>query len=511
MASHERKRMMKKYGRLTTGAASLAVVALAVTACSGGNGSQGSADDGPITWMSLLHTPVTPDAGGPVQTALEEYTGQEFEMRWVPAASVEEKLNAALASSSLADIVNMYPIDSTTVRQALRSGQFWDVEEYLDDFPNLSQIDPQTLESARIDGELYGVPLQKIKARYGVVVRQDWLDNLGLEVPHTIEELTEVAHAFTHDDPDGNGKDDTTGFIDREESFRVGFRSLTGYFGAGSQFEVTEDRQVVPAFTTDAFKEAMEWYRGVYEDGAVNQEFVTLQKSNQQDAIARGKGGIVVTGLFEAKNYMALAESADPETPMAWALINDITYDGVPRRILTDTTGGMGGWLAFPKSEVKDEAELMKVLGFVDKLMDEEAYGLMTNGIEGEHYEVDGDGVVTITDQTSWEQAVQPYAASRPSEKVVTYKSTSPYVDEANEKMVDNEDYVVTNPAQSLTSETFNRQWSTIETRVNDAYNQYITGHIEMADYEAVIESLRGQGLDQIIEEYTEAYAAVNG
>jgi putative aldouronate transport system substrate-binding protein len=77
--------------------------------------------------------------------------------------------------------------------------------------------------------------------------------------------------------------------------------------------------------------------------------------------------------------------------------------------------------------------------------------------------------------------------------------------------MVDNEDYVVTNPAQSLTSETFNRQWSTIESRINDAYNQYITGHIEMADYEAVIENLRGQGLDQIIEEYTEAYAQVNG
>jgi putative aldouronate transport system substrate-binding protein len=504
---------MRKFGRLTTGAASAAVVALTLTACGGGGsgGGDDAASDGPITWMSLLHTPTTPDANGPIQTALEEYTGTEFEMRWVPAASVEEKLNAALASGTLADMVNMYPIDSTTVRQALTSGQFWDVEEYLDEFPNLSQIDPQTLESARIDGELYGVPFQKIKARYGVVVRQDWLDNLGLEVPHTTEDLAEVAHAFTHDDPDGNGKNDTTGFIDREESFRVGFRSLTGYFGAGSQFEVTEEGQVVPAFTTDAFKEAMEWYRGVYEDGAVNQEFVTLQKSNQQDAIAQDKGGIVVTGLFEAKNYMALAQNADPDSPMEWALVNDITYGDVPRRILTDTTGGMGGWLAFPKSEVKDEAELKKVLGFVDKLIDEEAYGLMTNGIEGTHYELDGDGVVTIIDQPAWEQQVQPYAASRPSEKVVTYNSSTPYVNEANEKMVENEDYVVTNPAQSLTSETFNRQWSTIEQQVNDAYNQYITGQIEMADYDAVIESLRGQGLDQIIEEYTAAYAAATG
>ncbi|PFG44288.1 putative aldouronate transport system substrate-binding protein [Isoptericola jiangsuensis] len=499
-------------GTFAKGAASAAVVALALTACSGGEETgEGEASTDPITWMTMLHTPTTPEADGVIETALEEYTGEEFEMQWVPDASKEEKINAALASGALADIVSLTVTNSSSVRQAMSSGMFWDVEPYLADYPNLSQIDPQTLESARLDGHLYGVPYQKIKARYGVVIRQDWLDNLGLETPHTIDELTEVAKAFTTQDPDGNGKDDTTGFVDRLESFAVGFRSLAGYFGAGQQFQVLDDGQVVPAFTTDEYKEAMEWYRSVYEAGAVNQEFVTVQKQNQQDAIAQGKGGIVVTGLFEAKNYMALAQNANPDTPMAWALVNDITAGDVERRILTDTNGGMGGWLAFPKSEVKTEADLQRMLAFVDKLIDEDAYALMTNGVEGTHYEMDADGVVTITDTTAWEQQVQPYAASRPSEKVVTYKSSTPYVDEGNEKMAENEDYVVINPAQSLTSETYDRQWSTIEQKVNDAYNQYITGQIEMADYEAVIEEVRGQGLDDIIAEYTAAYAEVNG
>jgi putative aldouronate transport system substrate-binding protein len=461
--------------------------------------------------MTMLHTPVTPDAGGPVHTALEEYTGQEFTVQWVPDASKDEKISAALASGKLADIVSLTVIDSTTVRQALSSGQFWDVEQYLGEFDNLSQIDDQTLEAARIDGTLYGVPFQKIKARYGVVVRQDWLDNLGLDVPHTVDDLAAVAHAFAHDDPDGNGKDDTTGFIDREESFLVGFRSLAGYFGAGQKFSVDDAGRVHAAFASDEFKQAMEWYRGVYEDKGVNQEFVTVQKQNQQDAIARDKGGIVVTGLFEAKNYLTLAQSADPDTPMEWALVNDITAGDVPRRVLSDTNGGMGGWLAIPKSEVGSEEELKKVLGFIDSLMDPEPYALMTNGIEGEHYETDADGVVTITDQTAWEQEVQPYSSSRPSEKVTTFASSTPYVDEGNEKMVENEEYAVTDPAQSLTSETFNRQWSTLEQKANDAYNRYLTGQIEMADYEAVIDDLRGQGLDDIEQEFTDAYAEANG
>jgi putative aldouronate transport system substrate-binding protein len=498
---------------LAKGAASAAVVALTLTACSGSGeeAGEGEASTDPITWMSMLHTPVTPEKDGAIQAALEEATGDEFEIQWIPAASVEEKLNAALASGALADIVSMYPIDSSQVRQAMTSGMFWDVEPYLEEFPNLAAIDPAIIDAGRIDGGLYGVPTQRLMARYGVVVRQDWLDNLGLEVPHTIEDLGKVAVAFAEDDPDGNGKDDTTGFIDREESFRVGFKSLTGYFGAGNEFEVADDGQVVPSFTTDAFKEAMEWYRGVYEAGGVNQEFVTVQKQNQQDAIAQGKGGIVVTGLFEAKNYLALAQNADPETPMEWALINDITHDGQPHRILSDTTGGMGGWLSFPKSEVESEADLKRMLGFVDGLLGEEAFGLMTNGIEGTHFEEDADGMVTITDQTLWEQEVQPYSASRPSDKVLTYKSSSPYVDEANEKMTEQEPDAVVNPAQSLTSETYDRQWSTIGQKVNDAYNQYLTGAIEMADYEAVIEEVRGQGLDDIIAEYSAAYAEVNG
>jgi putative aldouronate transport system substrate-binding protein len=500
-------------GTFAKGAASAAVVALALTACSSGaeESGEGEASTDPITWMTMLHTPTTPEADGVIETALEEHTGEKFDVQWVPDASKEEKINAALASGALADIVSLTQVDSSTTRQAMSSGMFWDVEEYLADFPNLSQIDPQTIDAARLDGKLYGVPFQKIKARYGVIVRQDWLDNLGLETPHTIEELTEVAEAFATQDPDGNGKDDTTGFIDREESFKVGFRSLAGYFGAGQVFQVDDAGQVVPSFTTDEYKEAMEWYRGVYEAGAVNQEFVTVQKQNQQDAIAQNKGGIVVTGLFEAKNYMALAESADPETPMAWALINDITAGDVERRILTDTNGGLGGWLAFPRSEVETEADLKRMLGFVDKLLDEEAFALMTNGVEGTHYELDAEGVVTITDQTAWEQQVQPYSSSRPSEKVITYSSTLPYVDEGNEKMAENEEFAVVNPAQSLTSEAYNRQWSTIEQKVNDAYNQYITGAIEMADFEAVIEEVRGQGLDDIIAEYSAAYAEVNG
>jgi putative aldouronate transport system substrate-binding protein len=423
----------------------------------------------------------------------------------VPDASKEEKLNAALASNSIADLTNMNVVAMPSIRSSLVSGMFWDVEPFLADFPNLAKIDDTRLDAARVDGKLWGVPFQKPLARYGVLVRQDWLDKLGLEVPHTIDDLTEVAKAFVEEDPSGKG---TTGFIDREESFSVGFRSLAGYFGAGDRWQLEGD-QIIPTATSDPWKEAMEWYRGVYEAKAVNQEFVTMQKQNQQDAIAQDKGGIVVTGLFEAPNYVALAEKIDPDTEVEWTLINDITYRDVPRRIVSDTAGGMGGLLAISSQSMSSEDDVKHVLGFIDKLLDEEAFNLMTNGIEGTHYEIDEDGAYTITDQTKWEQEVQPYSGSRPSDNVAIYKSTDEYKNLANEMMEENDQYAVTNPAQQLTSATYDSSWATIEQTLQDAYGKYITGSIDMAGYEKVIEGQRSQGLDDIIAEFTEAYSQV--
>ncbi|GGO63149.1 sugar ABC transporter substrate-binding protein [Microbacterium nanhaiense] len=502
---------MKINRRIGISVASVTIAGLALTGCGAGGGGESAADSKEISWMTVVHTPSTPEANGPIETAIEEATGYQIDFTWVPAASSGEKLTSAIASSTLADVVTLNSITSSPIRKALSDGQFWEISDYIDDYPNLAKIDEQTRTDASIDGKLYGVPMQKIKARYGVLVRQDWLDNLGLEVPHTIEELSEVALAFTNEDPDGNGKNDTTGFVDRQESFGVGLRSLSGYFGAGSVFELNENDEMVASFTTDAFKEAMEWYRGLYNEGAVNQEFVTLQKQNQYDAIAQNKGGIVVTGIWEARNFQALAESADPNTPMDWALINDITYDDVPRRILTDTAGGVGGWYAMPKSEVKDEDELRTILDFLDKMSSEEVFGIMTNGVEGEHFEYDADGAVTILDQGLWDREVQPFLSSRMSDDLVIYPSNVKYVNQSDEMMAEQEQYVVTNPAQSLSSETFDARWNEVNTAIGDAYTKYMVGQYEMEDYEAAVEKERAGDLGKIEAEFTAAYAEVNG
>lgn len=498
-----------KRSKMLGSTAALAATALVIAACDGSStgGGDDSAEVGdPITWMSILHTPTTPPAAGPIEEALEEFTGQEFSITWTPDASREERLNAALASGELADLVTMGSVSSTPVRSALSSGMFWDVEPFLDEFDNLSAIDPNIIDSARVDGGLYGVPIVQPLARGGVLVRQDWLDNLGLEVPRTIEDLTEVARAFTEDDPDGNGQDDTVGFYDRDASFGGSFRSLAVYHGAPNQFGLDDGGDIVADFMTDEWIEAMEWYKEVYDNGWMNQEFMTLQKQNQIDGIAQGRGGIVITGLFEARHYQSLAESADPDTPMEWTLINDMTFEDVERRVLSDTAGGMGGWLSIPTNYAETEDEVRQVLAFIDALHEPEAFDLMTSGIEGQHYELDDDGVLTITEQGTWEREVQPYNSSRPSRVIESHPVSNELENEANDLMAENDEYVVLNPTVPLTSTTYNQQWGLIEQEVGDAFLQYMTGRIEMDDYLAVIEVQRERGLNEVLEEFTTAH-----
>lgn len=66
------------------------------------------------------------------------------------------------------------------------------------------------------DDKIYGIPRTTVNLADGYAVRKDWLDKLGISLPEsgyvTTDQLYQILHAFTYDDPDGNGLNDTYGF-----------------------------------------------------------------------------------------------------------------------------------------------------------------------------------------------------------------------------------------------------------------------------------------------------------
>ena len=110
-----------------------------------------------------------------------------------------------------------------------------------------------------------------IAERKGLFIRKDWLEALNLEMPTSWEELYEVCHAFTYDDPDGNGINDTYGLTgDGLGTLRYFFAS-TGvsnrYWNKDADgnwfFGALDDSNIV----------VLEWLRKMYEDGSIDPDF----------------------------------------------------------------------------------------------------------------------------------------------------------------------------------------------------------------------------------------------
>ncbi len=489
---------------------------LILSACGSGSAGKQAASGEPydanskatISWLNILHTASPPT--DTILNKLEEKTNADIQFSWIPDASKEERINTALASDSLADIVTLTLLDNSSVRNSLKSGLFWEVEPYLNDYPNLAKISEDTRRSASIGGKLYGVPFQKDLARNGVTIRKDWLDNLGLDVPHTTDELMEVARAFTEDDPDGNGKADTTGFVDRSDLIYGAFKTLSSYFGTPNVWSVSEDGKMTPEFMTESYVSTMDYMKTLYQNGAINQDFAVTAKTDQQQKFAQGRAGIYVGAIFDSKNLLNMAKGVQDD--MELVLVNDITSTGNPEdRAIWAANNGIGGLLSFPRSEVKNEAELKRVLKFVNDLLDEDSYALMTYGIEGTHYTVDEQGAATITNTDLWQQEVQPFAASRPKESGFKIHDADPLKKESDRLIADNAKYAVLNPAYSLESETYNTQGSELQKTITDATYKYILGEIDRAGFDAAVENWKKAGGAAIISEYEAAYKETQG
>lgn len=456
-----------------------------------------------ITWMNMLHTASPPNSV--IEELLEEYTNTNLEITWIPDASKEERLTTALASNDLADIVTITLMKNSSVRNAMKAGMFWDVKPYLKDYPNLAEISEDRIEAASIEGKLYGVPFQKAYARGGMTIRKDWLDNLGLEVPTTMDELYEVMRAFTFDDPDGNGKDDTVGLGDRNDLRYSSFKTFASYFGAPNGWEVTEDGKFIPEFETEEYMTTMDYSKKLYEEGILQQDFAVTSKADQDDQFINGRTG-VYTGMVSINGHFNKMNAALGEGKFELVPVNKIDGNGDGEYNIWSEGNGVNGVLAFPVTNVETEEELRACLQFVNDLIDEEAYMLMTGGIKGTHYDFDADGVYEILDSDLWGQEVQPYSGSRPNEIKYTLKSGYEGKRLSDEYIKENDAFAVLDPSVPLDSATMNERGSELTKIVEDATVKYIMGEIDKDGFQAAVTQWREQGGTQIITEYEEAY-----
>lgn len=503
-----------KHTRRLSALALVTTGAIALAGCSAGGASDGEAAElKSLSIMAPYLVTNAPSEGNEVQAALEEIAGVELDINWVPNSSYGDKTNITLAGDDIPQVMVIQGKDPGFVRNA-EAGAFWDLTEFLDDYPNLKTTFPEVQQAASVNGKVYGIFRARDVMRASVIVRKDWLANVGLEMPKTTDDLYEVAQAFTEQDPDGNGVDDTYGLIIPQWPGAIGTSSpydvIETWFGAGNRW-TERDGELVPNFTTDEWLDAVEYEKSLVDGGYVNPDYATFDSAKWNEPFLNGKGGIIIDVHSRAGVLLSLFKEADPENFGQYVdIAGNLT--GPDGELNAHPTTGYSGFLAIPKTNVRTEAELRAVLEVLDKLNSEEAGPVLNNGIEGVTYTVEGDLAAPVDDapQTlkddvpSYSQlgmnvtGFQGYLPLQPSEP------EQALFDKRKEIEASDTDSAVYDPAAAYVSKTYISKGAQLDVIVSDARIQYIAGQIDRDGLEAAVELWRSSGGDDIIAEINE-------
>ncbi|GIP16365.1 lipoprotein LipO [Paenibacillus montaniterrae] len=482
--------------------------------------SSSSAEQSPLELDIML--PVFnanyPKDGSPVLAELEKQTNTKIHIEWVPNSSYSEKFNITLASNDLPTIMVADPKNASFVNAA-KAGAFWEVGPYLKDYKNLSQANPVILSNYAIDGKTYGVYRARALGRNGINYRKDWLENVGLEPPKTIDDFYHMLKAFKENDPDQNGKDDTYGMVlvKWTGGWASGFDVIKLWFGSPNKWGL-EDGKLVPEHETEGYLEALKFMRKLYEEKLINQDFAVYDSAKWIDPVVNNQAGVVVdvtdtAGRIEQKIHAALAEK-NQANPDKQFVDNMIGVEG-EHGLKALPTSGYANVLAIPKSAVKTEEELKRVLAFIDQTNEAEIQTLLYSGIEGVHYTLDDKGfIVPSSDAALIESEVsglgQMLTYIPETRTLKSQKSQTALSIKTEQLQKEAEQYIVVNPAESLISKVYAQKGAQLDNIINDARINFIVGKSDEAALKAAFELWRKSGGDDYVKEMNELYAAVN-
>lgn len=345
-----------------------------------------------ISILAPLHFPQQPSKD--IMAELEKLTGAKLDITWVPEGVYTDKMNTALTTNSLGKVTFVKFTDYNLLKSAIRSEAFWEIGPYLQEFPNLKQLDPAILNQAAVDGKIYGLYTERPSSRQGIIIRQDWLDHLQLSKPQTLDELYEVMKQFTYNDPDGNGKQDTIGLVDRNDLVYGVFKTLSSYFGTPNNWKL-KNHQFIPEFVTPEYMNTMNFMRKLYNEKMINQDFALTSKEVQRDKFIRGTAGVFIGSMTDVQRLSSEAQAINPAAE--FTLINRIKG---PNGYKVWSIPNYNGLYLFSKKAIATEQELKQVLGFFDRTMDRDVANLMKYGFEGRHYKLEG-GKVILPEETS--------------------------------------------------------------------------------------------------------------
>lgn len=260
--------------------------------------------------------------------------------------------------------------------------------------------DPLSIYS--VDGQVYSISDAKVDlSKFCILAfRQDWLDNLSLPVPETLDEFTEVMRAFTFDDPDGNGVKDTYGYIGITGNADWAFSPLFAAFGTyPGIWYAKEDGTITRGEIEPATKEAIIYIKELYDMGVIDPEWMTIdfeQAKNKVVSSVVGSSWQNWLTILTVDGWWSALKEAEPDAN--WAITPGIVGKNGDQGVMQfNPLAGVG--ISFSKHMEKEPEKMAKYLQVFDAIAGDPAWHEAEIwGVEGETYTKDANGDRQYTD-----------------------------------------------------------------------------------------------------------------
>jgi hypothetical protein len=218
--------------------------------------------------------------------------------------------------------------------------------------------------------------------------RRDWAAKIGYpNRPKDMEEFYQILYAFTYNDPDGNGRNDTHGLAFAE------WGEIIVKFGGTLGWMTGPDGKAIPGYLDEkTMIPALTWLRKAWDNKVIDPEWTG--DYNQKIALfSQGIYGATTTWMAYYKKYMTDPfQSAQPGVDYVKA-VDTIGPVAAPDGKSYHGWQGDGAMITF-SSDVSDTA-LDKVLALMEWVPSDEANALLRWGIKDVDYRVNANGSFT--------------------------------------------------------------------------------------------------------------------
>lgn len=354
----------------------------------------------PITTDVVLTHWFEPSAGAiavepdpnkwPIYADLAKLTGVTEKYIFPAANQGKEALSVMFASGEYADIIEnnwLYDYPGGP-EKAIKDGNILKLNDLIDQYaPNLKkylQDHPDVDKQIKTDnGTYYSFPFirgdDKLKTYAGLIIRKDWLDDLGLQVPTTIDEWYTVLTAFK----EKKGAAAPLTFVTVPNLFSaLQFGAFIGAYGVKPYFYMEND-VVKYGPAQPGYKEFLVTMRKWYVEGLLDKDIATVDGKIQAASMTSGKSGAAygyAGGGIGA--WLKAMKETDPKFNVIGAPYPVLNKGDVPRFGQKDFTAVNGGVFAVsPKSKHPELAVQLLDYGY-----SEEGAMYFNFGMEGVSY-----------------------------------------------------------------------------------------------------------------------------